>query len=378
MEDTRLAAKRSASKRRKQAKKKAKNEEKKLIQIRKESRCKIPRLEESETKRETQEPAPLYRADPQTPQRKQNVALKKPKKHQMPQTRGQKLLEMCGVHIQHQPPTNTNAQTRAKASTEKHRSLPEVSRTELTVIKDVKKEIGEGSYGICQIKQYRGNMLVVVKEFRRAVQKEEAVHEATVLQELQKANHHPSLPLLIGVALKERPYLLVTQFHGRGYKSVTLSSAVKKGLFTEVGMWLAALKTIAETLLFCHQKGFLHNDLKQNNVVFHYSGSWKPVVIDWGKASRVGDEVKFSKARQQKDYPWIAPEVLDTSQAKSMASDVYFFGYLVKYVITRVNDFNADGIGELSGNCLRNNANSRPSLEKVVSKFTKNKAVSYA
>jgi len=45
-------------------------------------------------------------------------------------------------------------------------------------------------------------------------------------------------------------------------------------------------KKLGETLLFVHNKGYLHNDLKGNNVVLDRANH-NPVLIDFGKSKRI-------------------------------------------------------------------------------------------
>ena len=47
---------------------------------------------------------------------------------------------------------------------------------------------------------------------------------------------------------------------------------------------------LARTLSYIHSKNWLHNDIKQNNILFHFSqGKRDIVLIDFGKSSRLVD-----------------------------------------------------------------------------------------
>ena len=88
-------------------------------------------------------------------------------------------------------------------------------------------------------------------------------------------------------------------------------------------------KYLKANKMFSHERGFLHNDLKSNNVVIDGSEN-KPVIIDFGKSC------KIVKARLRKPnikkwtnkFPHIAPEI-HRGERQSIASDVFSFGYLV-------------------------------------------------
>lgn len=73
---------------------------------------------------------------------------------------------------------------------------------------------------------------------------------------------------------------------------------------------------IANALAHVHKKGYVHCDLKSNNVVFSNGAGY---LIDFGKACRLALP---SAKRYNKIYPHIAPEVLHGSPC-SKQSDVY-------------------------------------------------------
>ena len=89
-------------------------------------------------------------------------------------------------------------------------------------------------------------------------------------------------------------------------------------------------KQTYEILIFIHERGFLHNDLKSNNVVIDGSEN-KPVIIDFGKSCKIV-KARLRKPKviekSMKKFPHIAPEI-HRGERQSIASDVFSFGYLV-------------------------------------------------
>lgn len=69
-------------------------------------------------------------------------------------------------------------------------------------------------------------------------------------------------------------------------RSVTLSTAAATGLIPDVNQCTAILKQTCEVLMFMHSKGYLHNDLKGNNVVLD-GASHKATLIDFGKSKHI-------------------------------------------------------------------------------------------
>ena len=116
---------------------------------------------------------------------------------------------------------------------------------------------------------------------------------------------------------------------------MTLSKAVTSGVIANDGECVTILRETGEILFFLHTKGFLHNDLKGNNVVLD-GANHKPVLSDFGK-SRKMSQARFLKPKVNteeacKRYPHIAPE-LHRGGRQSKESDVYSFGALIVRVL---------------------------------------------
>lgn len=77
---------------------------------------------------------------------------------------------------------------------------------------------------------------------------------------------HPHLPMIFGVVTKASPLCLVTQFHGVQQESVTLHQAADNNAVTKANC-ISIFKKICSVLDHVHSKGYLHNDIKGNNVV---------------------------------------------------------------------------------------------------------------
>ena len=87
---------------------------------------------------------------------------------------------------------------------------------------------------------------------------------------------------------------------------------------------------VTEALHHIHSKGFLHNDLKADNVVLeNREDGCNAVIIDFGKSRKIDapkNRKKLSKAEQklfQQSYPHIAPEIVSSTGDQTTASDMY-------------------------------------------------------
>ena len=79
-------------------------------------------------------------------------------------------------------------------------------------------------------------------------------------------------------------------------------------------------------------KGYLHNDLKTNNVLLERSSDvFHPIIIDFGKSKPIERSAQVRKRRGvSADY--IAPEVRSGSE-ETTASDVYSVGKMLERAV---------------------------------------------
>lgn len=246
----------------------------------------------------------------------------------------------------------------------------EINR-ELLVI-DATKKIGSGTFGKCFSAMYRGQYSVVVKVMKtnddsfteKTRAKREVLHEATVFSRL---GDHPGVPHLFGVCTEKAPYYLVLEQHYFQGRSITVSEAVKSGVIADKEDCVKMLRNMCETLIFIHSQGYLHNDLKGNNVLL--SGPDKrPVIIDFGKSVEIAKarltkpKVNFDKARER--YPHVAPE-LHRGARPNTSSDVFSFGAMVLRILKK-GKFQIPSVQKIAEECVSTSPKKRPAMEEVL------------
>ena len=84
---------------------------------------------------------------------------------------------------------------------------------------------------------------------------------------------------------------------------------------------------VAQGLQAMHEAGYLHADIKPNNILIAYDGSVR--IIDFGQCCPVG----FRKHRIQGTPDYIAPEQVER-QPLSTQTDVYNFGATFYWALT--------------------------------------------
>lgn len=212
---------------------------------------------------------------------------------------------------------------------------------DVTGLVKIGKSLGAGTFGHCNLANYRG-MIVAVKEYKAQPKttkqqlKNAVVQEAQVIAEL---GDHKNLPLLFGISTATLPYRMILQYHGIGKESITISKAVKCCKIS-LRNWVDIVKGVSAVLSHVHDKGYLHNDLKVNNVIVEKcEHTFNAIIIDFGKSSKVNDCRHRKKTMTSEEqlsysqlYPHIAPEIVNGSDVPSTKSDIFSFGKLIQYL----------------------------------------------
>ncbi|CAB3980662.1 serine threonine- kinase HT1-like [Paramuricea clavata] len=116
---------------------------------------------------------------------------------------------------------------------------------------------------------------------------------------MQKCSHR-CIPLLPGVQLEKKPISLIIQFIGENSKSITIFKLLFDPLYQQQASNMST-KTrlcicydIAGALDHMHQRGYIHCDLKSNNVLVAEN---KGYLIDFRKVC----EISRPKAKKYRD-----------------------------------------------------------------------------
>ena len=139
--------------------------------------------------------------------------------------------------------------------------------------------------------------------------------------------------------LKQPVVGMIFHFHGEDNRSLTLYKAAKEKKWTEKLVWDRIFREVAGALESIHSCGFIHNDLKSNNVVSEQrEGQPSPVIIDFGQ-SLLAEKAKvpMAKAKHMRShFSYIAPVLRNGTAKPSVSSDIYDqifvknFGFLIK------------------------------------------------
>ena len=88
-----------------------------------------------------------------------------------------------------------------------------------------------------------------------------------------------------------------------------------------------------------HQKGYIHCDIKHDNIILHNSaGIRKPVIIDFGKMKKPKNVRIYKLNSKEQDrylrfYKHIAPEIIWGRSSPSPASNIYSFVQVIGCIL---------------------------------------------
>ncbi|PFX17119.1 Serine/threonine-protein kinase svkA [Stylophora pistillata] len=232
--------------------------------------------------------------------------------------------------------------------------------------------VGSGSFGQCFKASYRG-IAVIVKQMKHNDNAEEQyrakknlLHEAGVITTL---GDHANLPMLFGVVTKSLPLCLVLQFHGINQESTTLHQAASKNLLKPTDC-ISLFIEIASTLSYVHSKGYLHNDIKANNVVLGRksdSAKYDPILIDFGKSTMLGLPSSKRSSFYCSRETYLAPEV-QKERLYSIASDIYSLGRMLKVVSCLIGFY--EKVLVVVKKATEENPGDRPTVEEFLQQIS--------
>eukprot|EP00047_Mylnosiga_fluctuans_P003703 m.230445 g.230445 ORF g.230445 m.230445 type:complete len:781 (-) comp12066_c0_seq1:232-2574(-) len=147
------------------------------------------------------------------------------------------------------------------------------------------------------------------------------IHEAEVTLELQ----HPNVVRLIGVAIQQKPWLVVLEYMHFGDLRSALKSCKEKGIDVHTGEYLFFAQQLSSGCGFIASKGFVHMDLACRNALLTRNNIVK--VADFGLAMRFPPGKNNIVLTENLKLPvrWVAVEGF-TSKCFSEKSDVWSFG----------------------------------------------------
>ena len=208
----------------------------------------------------------------------------------------------------------------------------------------------------------------------------ELLYEARIITKL---GDHPDLPAIYDVCSQMQSFRLVIQFYGdkRDNSSLTISSVLSRKMRISKEHWFEIIANIARAVQHVHKVGFVHNDIKANNVVLDRVDATltrcNPVLIDFGKSLPLtglqGPKVMSEKQqiKYTKDFPHIAPEIVTGKKGQSIESDIYSFGKMTDVIFLKAN---LGSLHEVLRQTLDVDPKKWPTLQEILKQLLKSEA----
>ena len=132
----------------------------------------------------------------------------------------------------------------------------------------------------------------------------------------------------------------VLQFHGKARKSFPLNKVIYRGIneFDNKGK---IFQQIFDAINFVHKAGWLHNDIKENNVLMHKTlMEWKPVATDLERAHHAQTPNSINHQTFREIFTSVITHGLYLSlyggtHNQLPASDVYSLGVFLRNMLSK-------------------------------------------
>ncbi|RAV13993.1 serine/threonine protein kinase [Mycolicibacterium sp. GF69] len=138
----------------------------------------------------------------------------------------------------------------------------------------------------------------------------------------------------------DHPHLVTVYERGPGWLTMELIAGGGVQHLRTVPDRLAALGQIADALDYVHNRAIVHCDVKPANILVEPDGS-RAVLIDFGVAVTVSDDICRRPTQVEASLPYSAPELL-AGRAPSEATDEYALACTAIELITGAPPFQVD------------------------------------
>jgi len=163
----------------------------------------------------------------------------------------------------------------------------------------------------------------MLKDVKSQSDRDEFVHEAEVMLETA----HVNVMGMLGVAVQQKPWLMVLDFMRYGDLQALVKAAPPKGIIITHQEMLTLSAGICNGMKYMESIGFAHCDLAARNILVADENVVK--VADFGLTRRLRHRPRWVGPKMMKiPIRWSAVEILDGREF-SLKSDVWAFGITV-------------------------------------------------
>jgi len=144
--------------------------------------------------------------------------------------------------------------------------------------------------------------------------------------------HHPNIVRILGTGRADGRHYMVMEFLPESLKA-RLRQRKQIGLQES----LTIINQIASALFYAHGKGFIHRDVKPDNIMFRADGT--PVILDFGIARVLEATSQITRSGTSLGTPrYMSPEQLNAKRVDGR-SDIYSLGVVLYEMISGAPPF---------------------------------------
>ena len=192
---------------------------------------------------------------------------------------------------------------------------------------------------------YEANDLILRRVVSLKIMKEELLNDPVNLERFKKETEaaaslvHPNIVRVYGRGVVEgRPYMSNEYVKGQ-----TLRDKLNFSISLSLPQACDVMLQLTSGLAFIHKRGFVHRDIKPDNLFYLPDGTIK--ISDFGIACKIGDKQE-GDAIQGTVY-YCAPEVLMGDPA-SPSNDIYSMGVLFYEILVGKVPFDGESLNDVA------------------------------
>jgi serine/threonine-protein kinase PpkA len=130
------------------------------------------------------------------------------------------------------------------------------------------------------------------------------------------------------------------------YLQENLKDRIKQGAGLKAREALAIVKDVAKALSYAHKKGYVHRDIKPDNIMFRKDGA--VVLVDFGIVKAVNEKTKLTRTGISVGTPqYMSPEQIRARKVDGR-SDIYSLGIVLYELLTGKLPYQADDLVKLA------------------------------
>jgi serine/threonine protein kinase len=130
------------------------------------------------------------------------------------------------------------------------------------------------------------------------------------------------------------------------YLRENLKERIKQGGGIKPREALAIIRDVAKALSYAHKKGFVHRDIKPDNIMFRKDGA--VVLVDFGIVKAVNEKTKLTRTGISVGTPqYMSPEQIKANKVDGR-SDIYSLGIVLYELLTGKVPYQADDVVKLA------------------------------